>query len=199
MLTLHRFLCIIGKMKSNVLKFIVVLVVTLVGVRVLATPFSTDFVVGNLNSTLFSKDIDINKYGNHLQRRNIQLKKVDYNYSQRVEQKEHVSIIRGASQVSTSAVQVTLQNNTYNGCTRTGVTSNSYQNVAFNRPMSVDAYLETSTAESFVNDDNIQIGDIHKVAEDGVYGDGAQPGPITDVVWGFLFFALGYVVIRRFY
>ena len=37
------------------------------------------------------------------------------------------------------------------------------------------------------------------VPEDGFYGggDGAQPGPITDVVWGFLFFAIGYICIRR--
>ena len=109
MLNLHRFLCMIGKMKTNLLKVVVVVAVMLVGFTVTAAPFANDYVVENANSTLFSNDIDINKYGNHLQKRNIQVKKVDYNYSQRAEQSRRVSIVNGAERVS-SMPQVTLQN-----------------------------------------------------------------------------------------
>lgn len=199
MLNLHRFLCMIGKMKTSLLKVVVVVAVMLVGFTVTATPFANDYVVENANSTLFSNDIDINKYGNHLQKRNIQVKKVDYNYSQRAEQSRRVSIVNGAERVS-SMPQVTLQNNTWNGYTRTGVDAVATQNVTYNRPMAIDAYsARTQVTEAFADNDVIEIGNMQKVAEEGTYGDGKEPGkvPATDVVWGFLLCAIGYVCIRR--
>ena len=199
MLNLHRFLCMIGKMKTNLLKVVVVVAVMLVGFTVTAAPFANDYVVENANSTLFSNDIDINKYGNHLQKRNIQVKKVDYNYSQRAEQSRRVSIVNGAERVS-SMPQVTLQNNTWNGYTRTGVDAVAAQNVTYNRPMTIDAYsARTQVTEAFADNDVIEIGNMQKVEEEGIYGDGKEPGkvPATDVVWGFLLCAIGYVCIRR--
>lgn len=197
MLNLHRFLCMIGKMKTNLLKVVVVVAVMLVGFTVTATPFANDYVVENANSTLFSNDIDINKYGNHLQKRNIQVKKVDYNYSQRAEQSRRVSIVNGAERVS-SMPQVTLQNNTWNGYTRTGVDAVAAQNVTYNRPMTIDAYsVRTQVTEAFADNDVIEIGNMQKVEEDETYG--GEPGkvPATDVVWGFLLCAVGYICIRR--
>jgi len=197
MLNLHRFLCIIGKMKNSLLKVVVVVAVMLVGFTVTAAPFANDYVVENANSTLFSNDIDINKYGNHLQKRNIQVKKVDYNYSQRAEQSRRVSIVNGAERVS-SMPQVTLQNNTWNGYTRTGVDAVAAQNVTYNRPMTIDAYsARTQVTEAFADNDVIEIDNMQKVAEEGTYG--GEPGkvPATDVVWGFLLCAVGYICIRR--
>lgn len=197
MLNLHRFLCMIGKMKNSLLKVVVVVAVMLVGFTVTAAPFANDYVVENANSTLFSNDIDINKYGNHLQKRNIQVKKVDYNYSQRAEQSRRVSIVNGAERVS-SMPQVTLQNNTWNGYTRTGVDAVAAQNVTYNRPMTIDAYsARTQVTEAFADNDVIEIGNMQKVEEDETYG--GEPGkvPATDVVWGFLLCAVGYVCIRR--
>ena len=176
MLNLHRFLCMIGKMKTNLLKVVVVVAVILVGFTVTATPFANDYVVENANSTLFSNDIDINKYGNHLQKRNIQVKKVDYNYSQRAEQSRRVSIVNGAERVS-SMPQVTLQNNTWNGYTRTGVDAVATQNVTYNRPMTIDAYsARTQVTEAFADNDVIEIGNMQKVSEEGTYGVGKEPG-----------------------
>lgn len=195
MLNLHRFLCMIGKMKTSLLKVVVVVAVMLVCFTVTAAPFANDYVVENANSTLFSNDIDINKYGNHLQKRNIQVKKVDYNYSQRAEQSRRVSIVNGAERVS-SMPQVTLQNNTWNGYTRTGVDAVAAQNVTYNRPMTIDAYsARTQVTEAFADNDVIEIGNMQKVDENGTYG--GEPGPVTDVVWGFLLCAVGYVCIRR--
>lgn len=176
----------IGKMNGIILKFVVSVVVMFVCATAYATPFSDDFSGENINSTLFSKDIDINKFGNNLQKRNIQVKKADYDYSQRAEQ------------VSKASSQVALQNNAWNGYTSTGVNMTTVQNVTFNRPMTVDAYNERiSTSDAFVEDEFVATGNMQKV--NGFYGGGKEPGvPLTDVVWGFLLCALGYIVVRRY-
>ena len=133
-----------------------------------------------------------------MQKRNIQVKKADYDYSQRAEQVSRVSIVNGAEQVSKASSQVTLQNNAWNGYTSTGVNMTTVQNVTFNRPMTVDAYnARISTSDAFVEDDIVATGDVQNVS--GFYGDGKEPGaPLTDVVWGFLLCALGYIVVRRY-
>ncbi len=188
-----------GKMRRIVLKFLVLVVVMLVGVAVFAAPFSDNFFEENTNSTLFSQDIDINKYGNNLQRRNIQVKSVDYNSFRRAEQIRRTSIVNGVESVAKTSSQVALQNNTWNGYTHTGVNITTAQNVTFNRPMTVDAYAgRTSVTDAFVDNNIVSTESMQYVPEDGTYGDGAQPGPITDTIWGFLFFVLGYVVVRRF-
>lgn len=189
----------IGKMNGIILKFVVSVVVMFVCATAYATPFSDDFSGENINSTLFSKDIDINKFGNNLQKRNIQVKKADYDYSQRAEQVRRASIVNGAEQVSKTSSQVTLQNKIWNGYSSTGVNAITSQNVTFNRPMTVDAYNERiSTSDAFVEDDIVATGDVQNVS--GFYGDGKEPGaPLTDVVWGFLLCALGYVVVRRYF
>ena len=179
------------------LQVIVTVVFMLVSLSITAAPFDDNFTMGDSHSTLFSKDIDINKFGKNLQKRNLQVKKVDYIYSQRAEQLNRISILNGVEDVS-AMPQVALQNNTWNGYTRTGVDAVTEQNVNFNRPMTIDAYsARTQVTEAFADNVAISIENMQYVSEDGFYGDGAQPGPITDVVWGFLFFAIGYICIRR--
>ena len=184
---------------NKVLKLIVAVVVMFVSSNMMAAPFDDNYTVGNTNSTLFSKDIDINMFGNNLQKRNIQVKKADYDYSQRAEQVRRASIVNGAEQVSKASSQVALQNNAWNGYTSTGVNMTTVQNVTFNRPMTVDAYNERiSTSDAFDEDEFVATGNMQKV--NGFYGGGKEPGaPLTDVVWGFLLCALGYVVVRRYF
>ncbi len=183
------------------LQVIVTVVVMLVSLSVNAAPFDGGFAVESAQSALFSKDIDINKFGNNLQKRNIQVKNADYNYNQRTNVARNVSIVNGADRVSSAPTQMTLQNNTWNGYTRTGVDATVAQNVTFNRPMTIDAYSARTQVTDAFADDIIATGNMQNVSEDGFYGGGAgaQPGPITDVVWGFLLCAMAYVVIRRRY
>lgn len=188
----------IGKMNGIILKFVVSVVVMFVCTTAYATPFSDDFSGENINSTFFSKNIGIISMKNNLQKRNIQVKNVDYNYSQRAEQVRRVSIVNGAEQVSKTSSQVTLQNKIWNGYSSTGVNAITSQNVTFNRPMTIDAYnARTSVTEAFDEDEFVATGNMQKV--NGFYGDGKEPGaPLTDVVWGFLLCALGYIVVRRY-
>lgn len=194
-----KFFEYIGKMINMKLQVIVTVVVMLVSLSVNAAPFDGGFAVESAQSTLFSKDIDINKFGNNLQKHNIQVKNADYNYNQRTNVARNVSIVNGADRVSSAPTQVTLQNNTWNGYTRTGVDATVAQNVTFNRPMTIDAYSARTQVTDAFADDIIATGNMQKVSEDGFYGGGAQPGPITDVVWGFLLCAMAYIVIRRRY
>lgn len=179
------------------LQLIVIVVVMFVSLNIMATPFTNVSLEENTSSTLFSKDIDMAKYGNNFQKRNIQLKKVDYKFSQRVEQSRRVSIVNGTQQVIPSTSQVVLQNNTWNGYARTGLDATNTQNSTFNRPMTIDAYsTRTQVTEAFADNDIIEINNMQKVGDEDTYEK--EPGlPISDVVWGFLFCAVGYIFIRR--
>ena len=183
-------------MRKCLFKFVVLVAVMLVSVTAISAPFDDNYVIENTNSTLFSADIDINKFGNNLQKRNIQVKKVDYSYSQRAEQVHYRTIVKGAERVSEISSQVSLQNNVYTGYTRTGGVATMAQNVTFNRPMTIDAYATRTSVSEVFSEDVVVTENMQKVGDEDIYGGGAQPGPITDVVWGFLLCALFYVMVR---
>ena len=146
------------------------------------------------NSILFSSDIDVNKFGNNLQKRNINLRKVEYNAPKAGEQARRAAILNGAQRLEKSA-NVTLSNNSWNGYTSTGRATIQSQNVAFNKPMSVDAYSHGDVSSSVFEEEMVTTGDAQYVG--GFYGDGKEPAPLKDTLFGLLLCASAYIAIRR--
>lgn len=185
-------------MKVKTLKFIVTVAVMLVSVTAFATPFAGEPPVDMTTTSLFSTEIDVNRVGNNLQKRNVRVEKANYNHYNQKGQVRRAAIVNGADEVA-AKTQMTLQNNAWNGYTSTGVAATQVQNVTFNRPMTIDAYEgRTSVKEAFVGMDDVEVGTMQNVS--GFYGGGEtgkEPGPLSDVVWAFVLCAIAYVVIRR--